>query len=82
MAEDPRSQFANFEWQSRWNDSKQIAMLHQSGSQIIVTGFFGTLHSDLVKTDDIAAIIKHARGFADMLEKTKREYDEEIAKWS
>ena len=67
--------FADIRWQERWNRSTQEMIVTQSGSQVIVTTFFGMLTADLSRPDDISAIVRKARAFADKLEQYEREYN-------
>jgi hypothetical protein len=69
-------QFADLAWQSRWNKSTTPRMYHQIGPDVIATGVLGVLRFSLDKDEDVAAIIGQLRGFADMIEKLKTDYDE------
>jgi hypothetical protein len=69
-------QFADFTWPARWNKGEAVAALSQSGADVMATGFFGVIRFRLDDTESVAAIVNHARQFADMVERTKREFDE------
>lgn len=68
-------QFANFTWPARWNGAEAVAAFSQSGADVQATGFFGVLRFRLDDTASVAAIVNHARQFADMVERAKRSYD-------
>ena len=67
-------QFADFTWPARWNKSEAVASLSQSGPDVMATGFFGVIRFRLDDTESVAAIVSQARRFADMVERTKREF--------
>jgi len=67
-------QFANFEWQPRWNGAEAVAMLSTDGPAAFAIGFFGVLR---YRRDDKAsceAIVNGARRFADMVEQDAIHY--------
>lgn len=67
-------QFADFTWPARWNKGEVVATLSQSGPDVMATGFFGVIRFSLEDTESVAAIVNHARRFADMVERTKRDF--------
>ena len=68
-------QFANIEWQSRWNNpDAPHAGISQDGAAAFATGFMGVLKFRLDQPDDVAAIVAQARLFADMVERTAQVY--------
>ena len=69
-------QFADFTWPSRWNKGEAVAALSQSGPDVMATGFFGVIRFRLDDDESVAAIVSHARQFADMVEKTKQQFDQ------
>jgi pyridoxal biosynthesis lyase PdxS len=69
-------QFANFTWPSRWNKAAAAAMLTQSGAEAVAVGFMGTLRFRLDDPESVAAIVNHARKFADMVEQAGRDFAE------
>jgi hypothetical protein len=69
-------QFADFTWPARWNKGEVVATLSQSGPDVMATGFFGVIRFSLDDAESVAAIVNHARRFADMVERTKRDYDQ------
>jgi len=77
-------QFAAFTWRSRWNKPEMAVMSSQSGPDVVATGFFGYVRCDLRRDEDIAAIVRSARAFADHLENMKKKYDaaDEKPLWS
>jgi len=75
--------FADLEWQSRWNAAHAPhLMYHQAGPDVTATGMMGVLRFDLRNDEDVKAIVEQSRGFADMIEKLKVEYDEGQKRWS
>ena len=76
--EDLHYQFADLDWQERWNRSPTSAALSQSGPDVVATGFFGVVRFRLDQPADVAAIVNHARQFAAMVEEAgKRFFDAE-----
>jgi len=69
-------QFADLQWQSRWNRTTTPRMYHQAGADVMATGIMGILRFRLDNDEDVAAIVDQLRGFASMIEKLKVEYDE------
>lgn len=71
-------QYANFSWESRWNRNQRVsAAITQSGSQIMLTTVVGCVSFDLASPhDDIGAFSHMMAQAIEMLQKTKREYDE------
>jgi hypothetical protein len=67
--------YANLTWQPRWNGAEAVGSLSQSGADVMATGFFGVLKFQLDDDASVAAIINHARQFADMVENAKRGFD-------
>jgi len=61
-------QFANFEWQPRWNGAEAVAALSTDGPAAFATGFFGVLRYQRDDTPSCEAIVNGARRFADMVE--------------
>ncbi len=61
-------QFANFEWQPRWNEAEAVAELSTDGPAVFATGFFGILRYRRDDTRSCEAIVNGARRFADMVE--------------
>lgn len=68
--------FADVTWESRWNAADQVAGYSQAGPEVVAVNFMGTIRFSLGNDEDVAAIIHRARGFADMVESAKREYDD------
>jgi hypothetical protein len=68
------NKFASLTWQSRWNGAQGVAGLTQDGPDAMACGFFGTVQFRLDKPEDVAAIVNHARQFADMVERAGRGY--------
>ena len=68
-------QFADFTWPPRWNSAHVVGGLSQAGPEVMAAGFFGTVRFRLDDDASVAAIISHVRAFADMVERTKREFD-------
>jgi hypothetical protein len=71
---EPAVKFADFSWQPRWNKAAGVASLSQSGPDVMAIGFFGVLKFRLDRPDDVAAIVNHARRFADMVEGAAVDY--------
>jgi hypothetical protein len=69
-------QFADLDWQERWNKAGAVAGHTQAGAEVMATGLFGVIRFRLDRDEDVAGIINACRRFADMVENTKREYDE------
>lgn len=67
-------QFANFEWQPRWNGAEAVAMLSTDGPAVFATGFFGVLRYRRDDKASAAAIVNGARRFADMVEEDTIHY--------
>lgn len=67
-------QFANFEWQPRWNGAEAVAALSTDGPAVFATGFFGVLRYRRDDTKSCEAIVNGARRFADMVEKDAIRY--------
>lgn len=74
VLQDKGLRFARLDWQSRWNRASGVASLSQSGAEAMSTGFFGVLKFRLDRPEDTAAIVNHARQFADMVERTAEDY--------
>jgi hypothetical protein len=71
----PRVQFADMDWQSRWNGAGSVGAMTQSGARVYAVSFMGVVRFRLDQDEDVAAIVNGARQFADMVEKAKKEYD-------
>lgn len=69
-------QFADLDWQERWNQSASVASMMQSGPEVMATGFFGVLRFRLDRPGDVAAIVNYARQFATMVEVAGAQYQE------
>jgi hypothetical protein len=67
-------QFANFEWQPRWNGAEAVAALSTDGPAVFATGFFGVLRYRRDDTRSCEAIVNGARRFADMVEEDTIHY--------
>jgi hypothetical protein len=72
VAREPR--FADLPWQSRWNSTIQEVVSTQDGATFLVTSFFGSLSLDLRKIEDVNAVARKARAFADEVERAGREF--------
>ena len=68
-------QFADFDWQPRWNGNAALATLVQSGAEVEAVGWFGAIRFRLDRDEDVESLVHHVRVFADMIEGVKREYD-------
>jgi hypothetical protein len=69
-------QFADMTWESRWNGAEAVAALSQSGPEVQAVNFMGVIRFRL-DTDDVGAIVRAARAFADMAEEVKKQFDDE-----
>jgi len=58
-------QFANFTWESRWNQSEAVVYLEESGEDIFMVNCMGSL---TFKRDDAKFIANHFRRTAELLE--------------
>jgi hypothetical protein len=67
-------QFANFEWQPRWNGVEAVAALSTDGPAVFATGFFGVLRYQRDDKASCEAIVNGARRFADMVEQDTIHY--------
>lgn len=67
-------QFANFEWQPRWNTAEAVASYSQDGAAAFATGFFGVLRFRLDDPGSCTAIANSARRFAEMVEQAAEGY--------
>jgi hypothetical protein len=68
-------QFADFTWPSRWNKAEQAAILSQSGAEVHAVNFMGVIRFRLDDDESVAAIVNHARRFAEAVETMKQEFD-------
>ena len=70
-----RMQFADLDWQERWNDATAVASLSQSGPDVMAAGLFGVLRFRLDRPADTAAIVTGFRQFTDMVAEAVRQYE-------
>jgi hypothetical protein len=70
-------QFANFEWQPRWNKAEAVAFVTNDGPAAFTTGFFGVLRFRLDDLESIAAVLNGARRYADMVEDAAKRFNGE-----
>jgi len=67
--------YASMTWQPRWNGAEAVAALTTNGADVMATGFFGVLRFRMDDDASVAAIVRHARAFADMVEHEKLDRD-------
>lgn len=75
-------QFADLEWQSRWNDPRSPHLaLYQEGHKLMVTGVMGVLRLDLDKSADQVAVVQQLRSMAKAIEETQLRYTTFKEEW-
>jgi hypothetical protein len=64
-------------WQSRWSKSEgPVVAVSQQGHDVHALNLMWSVHFDLRNTEDVQAIVRNARAFADLIEQTKADYDD------
>lgn len=68
--------YAQLEWDPRFNHVRDACALSQSGPHVVLVSCMGTISFNLEDTESIAAFTKQMTMAIELLNKTKREYEE------